>query len=189
MACSRIVPALIITSCLTGCGPKISSGSEDDLGDEESESVGESESETSEDELECRLAIRLDQCCNQPFAATLAEIEADLCVVEWPIDWASLPSEVTLMCVEAQPDWCEVVDCDYAAPASDMVGPDGEGGCRYLCPEDTHLAYRNPGCEIPAVECLGIPPPCADEYCSCAGETIYGCGQVGEPFAHTGPCE
>jgi hypothetical protein len=188
VACFRIFTALFITSCLTACGAKVSSGSDDEQSDEASESAGE-ESETGDGELECRLAIRLDQCCNQPFAATVEEIAADPCVAEWPVDWASLPSELALMCTEAQPDWCELVDCDYASPASDMVGPDGEGGCRYLCPEDTHLAYRNPGCEVPVVECLGVPPPCADEYCTCTGETIYGCGQVGEPFEHIGPCE
>jgi hypothetical protein len=65
------------------------------------------------------------------------------------------------------------------------------GQRQYVCPIDTYLAYRNPGCGEPPslVECLGIPPPCADEYCSCTGETIYGCGQVSEPFAHAGPCE
>jgi hypothetical protein len=182
---------LFISSCLAACGPGRSAGSGSDT-DESDGEASESESDTTSEggeTDECRLAIRLDQCCNQPFAATVEEIEAELCVAEWPVDWGSLPEEVATECTMAQPDWCEVVDCDYAQPASDMVGPDGEGGCQYLCPEETYPAYRNPGCEQPVVECLGVPPPCADEYCTCEGETIYGCGQVGEPFEHIGPCE
>jgi len=197
MACPRIVVVVIFTSYLAACGPgrtgtgssesESSSGSESESSSESETDEGGSETETAEDD--CRLAIRIDLCCNQAFAATVEEIELDPCVVEWPIDWESLPEQVVDECTAAQPDWCEVVDCDYAQPASETVGPDGEGGCQYLCPQDTYLAYRNPGCDQPVVECLGIPPPCADEYCSCAGETIYGCGQVGEPFEHIGPCE
>ncbi|MFO7567191.1 MAG: hypothetical protein R6X02_31385 [Enhygromyxa sp.] len=197
MVFHRCFTALIITTCLSACGPgpSLGSGSDVEQGDDESESEGESEGESESEsgagELDCRLAIRLDQCCNQAFAATVEEIEAEPCVAEWPVDWGTLPSELAAACIEAQPNWCEIVDCDYAQPASDMVGPDGEGGCRYLCPEDMHLAYRQAGCgePPPVVECLGVPPPCADEYCSCAGEALWGCGQVGEPFRHLGPCE
>lgn len=189
MAHVHRLTALASILCLTACGPGRSA--EGDSGASESGEASETDGSETGEQLECVLGIRLDLCCNQPFAATLDELADDPCVVEWPIDWATLPDEVVAECAAAQPDWCEVVDCDFAPPASEMVGPDGEGGCRYLCPEDTYLAYRHAGCgwPPPVVECLGTPPPCADEYCSCEGETIYGCGQVGEPFEHIGPCE
>lgn len=201
------IATVAVALCVSACGPGRSSESESGTDEstatteasestESSESTGdESEdsgtSETSDDEDECLLAIRIDLCCNQPYPATPDELGTDPCIVAWPIDWAALPSEVMSACSLAQPDWCQVVDCTYAEPPSEIVEPDGAGGCQYVCPIETYLAYRNPGCGEPPpfVECLGIPPPCADEYCSCAGETIYGCGQVSEPFAHVGPCE
>jgi hypothetical protein len=173
-----------------GAGESTTSDTTTDTSATSSESGDEAGTETG-DELGCVLGLRIDLCCNQPFPATPAQIDADPCVVAWPVDWASLPGDLVDTCVTAQPEWCQVVDCDYAAPASEVVEPDGEGGCEYVCPTDTYLAYRDPGCgePPPVVECLGVPPPCADEYCSCTGETIYGCGQVGEPFEHIGPCE
>lgn len=191
----RLLASLLAPS-LAACGPPIANDSGAGESDEASSTdteVGEDTSDLGESETgsndECLLAIRLDLCCNQAFPATAAEVEADPCVVVWPIDWESLPPEVVSTCTAAQPEWCETVDCDFAEPASEMVGPTADGGCEYLCPEDLHLAYQNPGCEQPIVACLGTPPPCADEYCSCEGETIWGCGQVGEPFEHVGPCE
>lgn len=194
----------VLVLCVSACGP----GQTDDLGSdtddstsEASESVGDTEdsgpeTETStgdgdgDGDAECILAIRIDQCCNQPYPATPDELGSDPCIVEWPIDWAAIPGEIVDECGMAQPDWCEVVDCTFALPASEVVEPDSSGECQYVCPIDTYLAYRNAGCgePPPVVECLGIPPPCADEYCSCEGETIIGCGQVSEPFAHMGPC-
>jgi hypothetical protein len=192
---ARIV---VLALCVSACGPGRSTESESDTDTDESTSTTEStestgdesdDTETSDEEVECLLAIRIDLCCNQPYPASPDELASDPCIVGWPIDWAGLPSEVMSECSMAQPEWCQVVDCDYAEPASEIVEPDGAGGCQYVCPIDTYLAYRNPGCDEPVVECLGTPPPCADEYCSCKGETIYGCGQVSEPFAHAGPCE
>jgi hypothetical protein len=185
---------LVLVACVYACGPGKSIG-------EASESVGDDESgddesgdtiatETGGGDVECLLAIRIDLCCNQPYPATPDELGSDPCVVEWPIDWAALPDAIVSECVGAQPDWCQFVDCTFAEPASEIVEPDGAGGCRYVCPMDMHLGYLNPGCgePPPVVQCLGIPPPCADEYCSCEGQTIYGCGQTAEPFAHMGPC-
>jgi hypothetical protein len=189
------LPVALLASLLIACGPGVSSGSsEDNAADSESSdeqgSDDDGESDTGDDG-ECLLAIRIDLCCNQPFPATAADVEADPCVVTWPIDWDALTPELVSTCTMLQPEWCGIVDCNYAEPASEMVGPSDDGGCEWVCPEDTYLAYRNPGCgEPPAiVECLGVPPPCADEYCSCEGVTIYGCGQVGEPFEHIGACD
>jgi hypothetical protein len=185
---------------LVACGPGRGVGSGSGTGESTqtsgldgsgTETSASEDSETGVSEVDCLLAIRLDLCCNQPFAATPAEVEAEDCVVGWPIDEEAVPAALVLECGMAQPDWCEVVDCNYAEPASEIVGLNADGECAYLCGEDLSLAYRTPGCGTPppVVECLGIPPPCADEYCSCAGETIWGCGQVSEPFEHVGACE
>jgi hypothetical protein len=182
-----------LTVCVCACGPGRSAESDESasttesVGDESEDTGG---SETGDGEAECLLAIRIDLCCNQPYPATPDELGSDPCVVAWPIDWAALPDAVASECGMAAPEWCQIVDCDYAQPASEIVEPDGAGGCRYVCPSETYPAYLNPGCgePPPIVECLGVPPPCADEYCSCEGQTIYGCGQVSEPFAHLGPC-
>jgi hypothetical protein len=198
------IATVALALCVSACGPGRSaeSESESESGTDESaattdatESVGDEAEDTgtseTSDEVECLLAIRIDLCCNQPYPASADELATDPCVVAWPIDWAGLPSEVVSTCTMAQPQWCELVDCDYAEPASETVEPDAAGGCQYVCPIETYLAYRNPGCGEPPslVECLGTPPPCADEYCSCTGETIFGCGQVSEPFSHVGPCD
>jgi hypothetical protein len=198
MARTRVALA-VLSLCTSACGPgrniELSSATDESTGDA-TESTGDTEesststTETGDGDAECILAIRIDLCCNQPYPATPDELGSDPCIVEWPIDWEALPDAVVSDCVDAQPDWCEVVDCTFASPASEVVEPDESGECEYVCPMDTHLAYLNAGCgePPPVVECLGIPPPCADEYCSCEGETIYGCGQVSEPFAHMGPC-
>lgn len=189
--------AVIVGSCLLACGPGRAGESETSgTTGGESGSLETGGEDTSSDETgpgpdECQLAIRIDLCCNQAFAATPAEVAAEACVVAWPIDWQALDAGLVGDCVAQQPDWCEVVDCDYAQPASEEVGLGADGSCTYLCPEDLSLAYQYPGCgqPPPVVECLPPPPPCADEYCSCAGETIFGCGQLGEPFEHIGACE
>jgi hypothetical protein len=176
--------------CICACGPGRSTESESESSADESTDTNET-TETGDGDVECLLAIRIDLCCNQPYPATPDELGSDPCVVAWPIDWEALPDAVVSECGMAQPEWCQIVDCNYAEPASEIVELDGAGTCRYVCPIDTHLAYLNPGCgePPPIVDCLGIPPPCADEYCSCEGLTVYGCGQVSEPFAHIGPCE
>lgn len=191
-----VVFAVLLAAC--GPGQSESVGTSEtstesgtaDTDSSESESSSESSESETGDELECLLAIRIDLCCNQPYPAQADELDADPCVVAWPIDWDAIPDDIESSCGMAQPDWCEVVDCEFAEPPTELVEPDGMGGCAWLCPTDTYPAYREPGCgqPPPVVECLGIPPPCADEYCSCAGETIYGCGQVSEPFADFGPC-
>jgi hypothetical protein len=188
--------SFVVCACGPGRSTESGSGTDDTETSEATESSGDESGETSttetgDEEGECLLVIRIDLCCNQPYPATPDELGDDPCIVAWPIDWAALPEAVASECVMAQPEWCQLVDCTYSEPASEIVEPDGAGGCQYVCPIDTHLAYLDPGCgePPPVVHCLGIPPPCADEYCSCEGQTIYGCGQVAEPFAHVGPCE
>jgi hypothetical protein len=182
--------------CACGPGRGAASSSEDTQSSEASGLDTEStstntETETGPSEDACQLAIRIDLCCNQPFPTTPDEIATQPCVVDWPIDWDALPEALVAECTTAQPDWCGLVDCNYAEPASEVVAPNEAGECEYVCPEELYLAYRSPGCgePPPIAECLGVPPPCADEYCSCDGETIYGCGQVGEPYEHLGACE
>lgn len=69
-------------------------------------------------------------------------------------------------------------------PNRDSGGPDGA-----VCPGGESIWYAAPGCGVDAVGTCGTaPPPCADEYCSCTGKTVIGCGVVSEPFAHAGPC-
>lgn len=138
----------------------------------------------------CGLAIRLDECCNQPQPTTADEIERDECLVPWPLDTEALPDGVLVACAEQQPEFCGIVDCTYAPAASDVVEFDDEGECVYICPQDLYLSYQQPGCGTPpaVVECLPVPPPCATEFCSCDGETVFGCGWVSEPFQFEGAC-
>lgn len=137
----------------------------------------------------CLLAIRIDFCCNQPLPATPEEVEADACLVAWPPD--NVPDDVWQTCIEAQPEGCQVVDCDYAAPPTEELGFSEKGECFFICTEGESIGYIDPGCDFPPPigACLPPPPPCAMDYCSCEGETVIGCGQVGEPYAHEGACE
>ena len=206
----RLGLTLSFAALALACGPDSVSASEtgDDAtvastdeseagstGESTSESTGETDetSETGEDPPACGLYLRIDLCCNQPFPASPEEIEAqaDPCVVAWPVDFDALPEDQVAGCVANQPESCELVDCDFAEPASELVEPDDEGVCRYVCPEGESIAYAQPGCADPPpiAGCFPPPPPCADEFCSCAGETVYGCGIVGEPWAHAGACE
>lgn len=178
----------VLTLCVTACGP--GRGGLSSTADETTSDATDSGTETGSSEVECILAIRIDLCCNQPYPATPDELGSDPCIVQWPIDWEALPVAVMNECGAARPDWCEVVDCDFAEPASEVVELDESGTCQWVCPGETYPAYDTAGCgePPPIVKCLGIPPPCADEYCSCEGETIFGCGQVSEPYTHEGPC-
>lgn len=137
----------------------------------------------------CLLAIRIDLCCNQPQPATPEDVEADTCLVAWPPD--DVPDDVWQTCIQAQPEGCQVVDCDYASPPSEELTLSGEGECIFVCPEGESIGYIEPGCDFPPPigACLPPPPPCAMDYCSCEGENVIGCGQVGEPYAHEGVCE
>ena len=165
---------------------------EDTRGEGDTDAESDSGEADSGGEAQCVLAIRIDLCCNQAYPATVAEVDAEDCVVLWPIDYEALDPDLVTACVAAQPDFCEIVDCDFAPPASEEVTVDASGACVYDCPGDMESpGYTDPGCgePPPIVHCLPPPPPCADEYCSCEGETIIGCGQTGEPFEHMGPCE
>jgi hypothetical protein len=182
-----------VSACGPGLDIELSSAADESTGEATESSSGdtdESGTETGDGDAECLLLIRIDLCCNQPYPATPDELGTDPCIVEWPIDWSAVPDEVESECTMAQPDNCEVVDCTWAEPASEVVELDSSGSCQYVCPMDKQLGYTGAGCgePPPIVACRGIPPPCADEYCSCKGETIYGCGQTSEPFAHAGPC-
>jgi hypothetical protein len=57
------------------------------------------------------------------------------------------------------------------------------------CPANQSLWYSEAGCgpEI-APHCMGPPPPCADAFCSCSGQTIYSCGVTREPYRYKGVC-
>lgn len=140
---------------------------------------------------ECGLTVRLDECCTQALPTTAEELEAEACRVPWPLDFGTLPEDLVATCVGEQPKFCQLVDCDYAPPASETLELDDDGTCVFVCPEQTSLAYQFAGCgePPPIVECLPPPPPCAMDYCTCEGETVIGCGQVSEPWAHKGACE
>ena len=158
----------------------------------EAESGDDATGETGDEPPACALYLRIDLCCNQPFPASPADVEAqaDPCVVAWPVDFDALPPDLVAGCVAAQPEFCELVDCDYAEPASEVVELGEDGVCRYVCPEGESIAYAEAGCvePPPIAGCFLPPPPCADEFCSCEGQTVYGCGIVSEPWAHAGPC-
>lgn len=81
------------------------------------------------------------------------------------------------------------MDCSYTDPPSEEVEANLDEACVFVCPEDLALGYQTPGCCPTFVECLAIPPPCADEYCSGESVLIYGCGVVSEAFLHAGPCD
>ncbi|EYF08200.1 hypothetical protein [Chondromyces apiculatus] len=66
-------------------------------------------------------------------------------------------------------------------------GGSGQGGA---CAEGESLLYDMPGCgpEVQPV-CSLPPPPCADPFCGCNGQTIYGCGLTAEKYQFKGACE
>lgn len=142
----------------------------------------------------CGLAIGLDDCCQQPIPATAEELAADPCLVQWPYEDAELPDGLFESCLMLQSNVCQLSDCGPFGtdPASAVVKLDEAGECVTVCPEMTEIAYSNPGCDFPTpsiAECLPPTPPCEMQYCSCAGETVVGCGRVSEPFEYEGPCE
>jgi len=80
-------------------------------------------------------------------------------------------------------------DAGPSPDAGPQPQPDGSAPDGGACPGDERRYYRAPGCGADAVGvCSGPPPPCAEEYCSCNGKTVIGCGVVSEPFAYKGPC-
>lgn len=65
-------------------------------------------------DTECVLAIRTDNCCEQAFAASRADVEADLCLSYWSGYWTDAPEE----CMERWDPECAYIDCMPAPPPS-----------------------------------------------------------------------
>ena len=125
-----------------------------------------------------------------PFAATTSEIDDDDCLGEFPIVGGAVEPEVVMMCVELMPEVCEIITCTETLPASDTVAFDEQGNCDFVCPAGEMTGYASDGCggPGPVLICSPPPPPCADDYCTCEGETIQGCGLLPVPGAHAGSC-
>lgn len=65
---------------------------------------------------ECVPAIRVDNCCEQAFPATRADIDADPCLMAWPDYYEDVPQA----CYDAWDPICDMIDC---APSPRPPGP------------------------------------------------------------------
>lgn len=152
------------------------------------------EGQCTEDE-QCVTAIRTDNCCEQAFPATVADVEADPCLTYWPMYWYDIPEE----CMQRWDPVCALIDCAPSPPTSRAVtcGSDGCGfvpecqtpqDCRLMtnyrecCPCPTawpaSMAGHDP-CVVPLgttvpVGCM--PEACADVLCeACEPPPGMGC--------------
>jgi hypothetical protein len=64
----------------------------------------------------CMIAIRVDDCCTEPIAALVSEVEKDPCLVPYPV--RAIPDE----CQAKWPARCSAIDCSFAIPKSRLVG-------------------------------------------------------------------
>lgn len=97
------------------------------------------------EDTECVAAIRTDMCCEQAFAATHADIAADPCLLAWPLLWQDIPQQ----CIDAQPEWCDLVDCAPSPPPSRALYCASDGcafGTECSVPSDCTLMIDHRGC-------------------------------------------
>ncbi len=79
------------------------------------------------EDTECVAAIRMDNCCEQAFPATRADIAADPCLVEWPYYWEDVPQE----CYDAWDPICDMIDCAPSPPPYRSVQCSSDG-CAFM---------------------------------------------------------
>lgn len=97
------------------------------------------------EDTECVAAIRVDMCCEQAFAATHADIAADPCLMVWPLYWQDIPQQ----CLDAQPEWCDLVDCAPSPPPSRALYCASDGcafGSECSAPPDCTLLVDHRAC-------------------------------------------
>ncbi|MFH2006242.1 MAG: hypothetical protein ABI333_06625 [bacterium] len=80
------------------------------------------------EDTQCVAAIRVDNCCQQAFPATHADIAADPCLMYWPHWWDEIPTQ----CWDQWPEWCDLVDCAPSPPASRAMVCGSEDSCDYI---------------------------------------------------------
>jgi len=105
-------------------------------------------------EVECVLAVRLDQCCLPAQPVSRAELDADPCLAEWSPFGASPPANPA--CAAAP---CNSPCLTIPPVSSRLVAPDASGTCHFVSecatPDDC-VAVRNVTlgcCEDP----IGVP--------------------------------
>lgn len=130
-------------------------------------------------DTQCVLAIRTDNCCEQAFSATRADIQADPCLTYWSGYWYDTPEE----CMERWDPECAYIDCAPSPPPSRATICDGascvfapecdtEEDCtrllnwRECCPCPTAWPKVMVGHD-PCVTLPGAAPPsgCIPDYC------------------------
>ena len=79
------------------------------------------------EDTECVAAIRMDNCCEQAFPATRADIAADPCLVEWPYYWEDVPQQ----CYDAWDPICDMIDCAPSPPPYRSVQCSSDG-CAFV---------------------------------------------------------
>lgn len=102
----------------------------------------------------CVIALRVDDCCTTPVAATSAEVAADRCLVEYPLAaphrvLSSIPAE----CSARWRPQCALIDCAFSTPPSRVVRRDG-ASCRF-----DHECQQGADC-VPAgnrTQCCSCP--------------------------------
>lgn len=80
--------------------------------------------------LECVLAVRLDSCCQQAVAATVQEVEADECLVEFDRN-GKYPQPVVDTCFARIAAQCTATLCELSWPPSLAVVADASGMCSF----------------------------------------------------------
>ena len=84
---------------------------------------------TSVTDTDCVVAVRLDYCCGATAAVTVAELEADRCLVLYPT--SELDSDLSVACQNRSGVNCAVADCAPTGPPSRIAISDGARGCRF----------------------------------------------------------
>jgi hypothetical protein len=123
---------------------------------------------------QCVLAIRTDNCCEHAFAATVSDIEADLCLSYWSGYWNDVPQE----CLDRWDPECDYIDCMPAPPPSRATECNGSS-CFFVseCASDddcTRLLNWRECCPCPEAwplsmvgrdPCLTLPTASPPEGC------------------------
>ena len=140
--------------------------------------------------MECTVGIRVDNCCTGAEPVTVAQIEADPCLVPY-LDGFDIPPE----CRELWDPECEYIDCAFGPPPSRLTAY-FNGACEFvdecMAPDDCVVA-RNffqccscpqayPRALVDQEPCLILPPQSAvPEECfnpDCALVDCWPCPEI-----------
>jgi len=101
---------------------------------------------------DCIVALRIDQCCDEPVLKRELELANDSCVVAWT-HRNSVPADVRTTC-KARAMGCETVRCTTPPVPSRVAAPLPDGSCSYADECESDL-----GCDLARD---------ASEFCGCS---------------------